>query len=338
MKGRNPKAPAGPITPIRTALLTPPVEAVQEASTALAPRFEHHNIWAWRCPKWLQPIFDGVWPHVYKPTREEMDQEKDKVTSRRLEYMSLLEQFEDGQDEDIEAALESLEKVEETELERRRSIESRLTAVLGMTSISTALFGALISLQAKLGDSKSLDGLLWPAIGASTYGMTQLLLATRAAVNGLKRRGQIAMGIEDYLPAPGETQKERKIRTAKELVKKILDDEVTNCRRADRMEVAHVALRNFLVAMLLLAVFWPMGFLLSRKASPSLETGPAIREILSNPVLIERLRGPAGSMGPPGPPGQPPNAVPGPDGTRKCPSTQEIKKPGKRRGPVSGDQ
>jgi len=264
-----------------------------------------------------------VFPYVYQRTPEEEEREKAKETFRRASYEGQVEALKNGDDTGIDDALVALEKVEEAELERRRSVESRLTSVLGMASISTALFGALISLQAKLGGSKSLDGLLWPAIIASTYGMVQLLLATLAAVKGLKRRPQIAMGIEDYLGAPGETKRNLQIRTLKELVGKILDDEKVNCRRMDQMEVAHEALRNFLVAMLLLAILWPLGFMLGPKASPAPDTGPIIKELLSTPSLVERLRGPAG---PQGPSGSVPTVLPDSSGRARCPCAVKGKK------------
>jgi hypothetical protein len=77
---------------------------------------------------------------------------------------------------------------------------------------------------------------------------------------------------------------------------KIQDDEETNSRRSDQMELAHEALRNFLIAMLVISVLWSIASMRSSRSPTAEET--IIRAIKSDPPLMEKLRGPAGPQGP----------------------------------------
>jgi hypothetical protein len=171
-----------------------------------------------RLRKAIQWVVDWLWPHVYEPTPEENALEEEKEAQRRVKYDRLLERLVKGTEADeIKDALAACEKLEEAEMDRRKSFEARLTSILGMTSVATALLGAFIAIQTRIGGSESLNGYLMVLILMIVYGMIQLLRALLAAVKGLKRRPQYSITVEDYLPSGEELMKARQIRTLKEV-------------------------------------------------------------------------------------------------------------------------
>jgi hypothetical protein len=99
-----------------------------------------------------------------------------------------------------------------------------------------------------------------------------------------------------------------------------------NSRKVEAMDVAHTALRNFVIAVLCLSVF-----VAAAMVRPGVESGDRalLAKLRADPSLMEVLRGPEGkpgAQGPPGPRGPPgergehgAQGVPGPSGSAAAP-------------------
>jgi hypothetical protein len=146
-----------------------------------------------------------------------------------------------------------VDKLLEREQSRKQSVEGRLTSIIGLTSIAaTIVLSGLVSLAAGTPPAPSGPTTLIFAIG-SLYLVLQLFVALFAAVNGLSR----AVHLEDTAADLFEAQKSAPgFRLRREIARKL--GQVRDYRRngdakVDQMAVAHRAVKNFLVALLLLA-------------------------------------------------------------------------------------
>lgn len=159
-----------------------------------------------------------------------------------------------GSDEEqLKQYATEVDKLLEREQSRKQSVEGRLTSIIGLTSIAaTIVLSGLVSLAAGTLPAPPKPTTLLFAIG-SLYLVLQLFVALFAAVNGLSR----AVHLEDTAADLFEAQKSAPgVRLRREIARKL--GQVRDYRRngdakVDQMAVAHRAVKNFLVALLLLA-------------------------------------------------------------------------------------
>ncbi len=265
------------------------------------------QVWR-RIPEWLRDI---IWPMVLSPTPTDValaDSRRSEHRDADLDAINGIAR--DASDEIFADAIAAVQASVDGEDERRTSVESRLTTVLGMISVATSIaFGALASVF-----GKGFQGVNTPAAvvgsGLMIYAVLQLVNALLAALRGLRRAGYETISPADVLPKPSESLADSRKRAMRASVGIRTQHADVNSRKVEAMAVAHMGLRNFVCAVLLLGVLvagvmmWPSG-------DPALEQR-IVTKLRSDPALLDLLRGTPGPSGPPGPPGL--QGQPGPQG------------------------
>lgn len=149
--------------------------------------------------------------------------------------------------------LASVTELLELEKARKQSIEARLTSIIGLTSIAgTIVFGGLVAQIAGTlhVDSKYLKWLL--ALGAF-YLTLQLCSSLLAAVRGVSRSSYISNKTSDLIPTSSDTIAsflKKKIISASEMY---ADHQYENNSKISHMAVAHQAMKNFVIGLLVFA-------------------------------------------------------------------------------------
>ncbi len=166
-------------------------------------------------------------------------------------------------------------KLLDREQSRRQSVEGRLTSIVGLTSIAaTIVIGILAALAAgTLSVRPGLATVLF-AIGG-LYLVLQLCIALLASVDGLSRAGQLEETASDLFESGKSAPPVRLRREIARKLERLRDFRRGMDVRVSRMAVAHQAIRNFLVGLLLLAIV-AAWFAITR--SPS---SPPITELRS---------------------------------------------------------
>ncbi|MBI4906995.1 MAG: hypothetical protein HY820_25435 [Acidobacteria bacterium] len=184
----------------------------------------------------------------------------------------------------------------EQERQRRQSIESRLTTMIGLSSIAgTIVFGTLLANTPRAG------GLLdWLILACLLYLVLQIASAILAGVRGLERRPYPQPSTADLLVAVDETPAHHARCRLREFLEIFVEHQERNNEKVTQMDVAHCATKNFIAGLLVLALLATV----SRLVAPP---RPDLVDRLANDAsfrraLAETFRGP---QGPPGPPGQP---------------------------------
>lgn len=145
-------------------------------------------------------------------------------------------------------------KLLDREQSRRQSVEGRLTSIVGLTSIAaTIVIGILAALAA--GTLSVLPGLATVlfAVGG-LYLVLQLCIALLASVDGLSRAGQLEETASDLFESRASAPPVRLRRDIARKLERLRDFRRGMDMRVSRMAVAHQAIRNFLVGLLLLAI------------------------------------------------------------------------------------
>lgn len=185
------------------------------------------------------------------------------------------------------------------EAERRASVDSRLSTIMGLTSVVASItFGAL-TFRAGTGFQYPQNWAVWVAAAITLYIVLQLICAIQAALTGVGVRGSAAVNYDDTIPRLQEEKHAHAKRVLHRYLKCLHDQQKNNDARVSQLMVAHVALRNFLfgVAVLTVAV-------IAATLIPSSKEKDIVKELRSEPALYDALRGPKGDPGPQGPPGK----------------------------------
>ena len=232
-------------------------------------------------------FLDCIFPTQEKPTAEE----EAALKAREAEQLKSIE--DSTAPERFAAAYDQLL---EDENERLKSVESRLGSLLGLTSVTaTLLVGGMMALvNGSLGDSSRTVRAV-AAIGAF-YLSLQIICSTLAAIRGLGRATWLRPSVEDLVPDPqsGSTSIARE-RTVGACKRYHATDRNVNFK-VTQMAIGHIAIRNFAVASVTIAM---LGLFATLLQTPGNAAAKAIRK---DAELQRLLRGPQGPPGPPGPP------------------------------------
>ena len=187
-----------------------------------------------RLRKWLDRVPDWLWPHLTG----------DPIASP-------CGQREVGPLED--ATLAAAERAVEQRLgrvdERLRAVESKLVAMLTLTSILsaavTAGFAAVSTLRPQAGSPR-----IPLAVGLllATYTIVNLLLSVWSTVSGLMRRGFGEISYADLAPREKESEIEYRTRIVNRHLNHAEWNDWVLDQKVSELAVAHVALRNALSA------------------------------------------------------------------------------------------
>jgi hypothetical protein len=201
-------------------------------------------------------------------------------------------------DDRLDRSLLSCRSLLASEDARRQSVDSRLTAILGLSSIAgTIVFGSMLAQSSRLSSGQgSLQRLL--ALG-SLYLTLQVCSAIFAAVRGLGRRGYRVATAADVLPQSGETLIAHQRREISGCLEALSESYTQNNAKVTQMAIAHEAMKNFFVGLLAVALLGTWQALGSQPQDSLLE------RLRTDHALREMLRGPQGPPGIPGPKGDP---------------------------------
>jgi len=130
-----------------------------------------------------------------------------------------------------------------------------------------------------------------------SYAVLQLVIALCAAIKGLSRKAYSHESLADVIAQPTETAVGYRTRVMKARLQICSRNTVINSSKVDAMAVAHVALTNFNVAVMVLVLM--LGYVMVRGDNPVL----AQTKIRADTALMRELRGPQGPSGPTGPRG-----------------------------------
>jgi hypothetical protein len=183
--------------------------------------------------------------------------------------------------------------------DRRQSVESRLTSIMGLSSIAgTVVFGGILAQATGTIHSPSTT-FKWGMASAALYLTLQLCSAILAAVRGLSRKTFEAENSDSVLPQIGESEFDHYRRRAKTCMQILIQNRGQTNAKVTQMAVAHRAMKNFLLALLLIALAGTAFAVRSQGSNDIIET------LRKNHELTESLRGPQGLAGPKGEPGAP---------------------------------
>jgi hypothetical protein len=192
----------------------------------------------------------------------------------------------------------------EQEEERRQSVESRLTSIMGLSSIAgTIAFGTIL---AQLAETLHIPSgpVRWVAILGSLYLVMQICSAIFAAVCGIARRPYYMLTPDDLLRKPDKDMTGHLRELAAKYLDAIEDHQSQNNIKVTWMAAAHKSMRQFLCGLLLFALF---GTYFAIKAPPAARDDlfETIKKSNELQKILRGPEGPPGSSGPIGPQGDP---------------------------------
>lgn len=140
--------------------------------------------------------------------------------------------------------------------DRSRVVESKLLALLTLTSVLSTAVAASLAAATTLGSFREDARLLaWFAVFLILYAAIQILRSLWATVDGLVRRGYKQLSPVGIVPQSGESNAVYRIRLLNLQVNHLNWNEWVVNDKVSLMAVAHVALKNALTAIFILVLF-----------------------------------------------------------------------------------
>lgn len=194
----------------------------------------------------------------------------------------------------LKDALTSVEALLDANDERRKGVDTRLSTIVGLTSIAATLATGLIVAQAA-GTLKLPGGwILWGIAALAFYLVTQLCAAIGWAIHGQSRGDYREDCAVDLIKEPGTADTVWLRKRVPEKVEQLLTNKDQVNKKVTAMAVAHRAIQNFVGGLILLSL---LGLLAAFRVPREDSMMQAKR---SNPELRALLRGPKGPPGPRG--------------------------------------
>lgn len=254
--------------------------------------------WSWKHPKPFlgSRVCDLLIPWAPPETSTASQLRKDRETADLTETRNRIANS-DG--EVLQSLLSDYESVLDSHEERQRSVDSRLSTIVGLSSIAGTIATGVILAQAAGTLNLPVGGWRWALSATALYLVVQLCNAIYWAIQGQRRQSYLRQSIQGLLPVHGISHEDHLRKRVEEAVKRIHANGQTVNIKVTAMEVAHQSAKNFAVGLLVLSV---VGMLMmgAQHKTPSL-----IDSIRENTELREMLRGPAGPQGNPGVQGEP---------------------------------
>ena len=139
--------------------------------------------------------------------------------------------------------------------ERVRNVESKLMALLTLTSVLSVVVAtglAAVTTLGTVGEEAETKIFAWVAVVLISYVAVQLIRALGATVAGLMRRSYRQLSPEDMVPEDNETSETFRTRLLNLQVNSMRFNEWVVNQKVSEMAVAHEALRNALVSTFVL--------------------------------------------------------------------------------------
>ncbi len=200
----------------------------------------------------LIDLTDLVYPRLAGSARSRQEEADNKWREIAESDELAVDQLESDHD-DLKEYSKEVDKMLDREQSRKQSVESRLTSIIGLSSIAaTVVVSGLFALAA--GALNVPPGAAsWILAFGCLYVVAQLFIALFAAIKGLSRAATIETTASDLFA----TQKAApRLRTRGQIASKLAqlrDQRRAGDERVSQMAVSHQAVRNFLFGLLLLA-------------------------------------------------------------------------------------
>ena len=194
----------------------------------------------------------------------------------------------------LKEALASIEALLDADDERRKGVDTRLSTIVGLTSIAATLATGLIIAQAAGTLKLPVGWILWGIAALAFYLVTQLCVAIGWAIHGQSRASYQEDCAVDLIRKPGLAEKTWLRERVPQKVEQLLTNKEQVNRKVTTMAVAHRAIQNFVGGLILLSMF---GLLATFRVPGE---DPMMQAIRSNAELRILLRGPEGPPGPRG--------------------------------------
>ena len=181
-------------------------------------------------------IPDWIWPHLTgdaEPAPKDNDPFNTKHAGLLGEVNSILST-----------------RLAQTE-ERVRNVESKLVALLTLTSVLSVVVTTGLAAVTTLGtirEEAETKIFAWVAVVLISYVAVQLIRALGATVAGLMRKSYRQLSPEDMIPEDNETSETYRTRLLNLQVNSMRFNEWVVNQKVSEMAVAHEALRNALVS------------------------------------------------------------------------------------------
>ena len=185
--------------------------------------------------KWYDKIPDWVWPHLTGEAKPYEDEQLSVTSVSDADLLREVEHILDVRSNQVD--------------ERLRSIETKLLALLTLTTVLSAALTAsftAISFMNKPEDYYKVP--IWLIVVVVFYVAINLLCSLWATVNGLVRRNFMQLEYKEMVPRDNEDNVRYKTRILNKIFKLISWNEYMLNKKVSEMAVAHAALRNALVA------------------------------------------------------------------------------------------
>lgn len=190
--------------------------------------------------KFYEGIPDFVWPHLTgDPEPAPNDQEFFHIEhGQKLDAVNGV----------LSSRLVQLE-------DRIRGVESKLMALLTLTSVLSAAIAASLAAATTLGNiDEGVKLLVWLAAFLVFYAGIQILRSLWATVDGLARRAYRQLTPDDIVPQNGEASEAYQMRLLNLQVNNLNWNEWVVNEKVSCMAVAHTALKNGLTAIFFLVL------------------------------------------------------------------------------------
>lgn len=185
-------------------------------------------------------IIDCIWPRIKPWTKEEENKENNRLNELLNKDKLAIDEILSHSDELRLFSLENIKEILDFEEERKKNIESKLTSIIGLTSIV-----ATITIATEFTKPPELiQNYYIILLFIKTYIMLQLVSALVAAVNGLQRKSYQQNNIKDIMPKKDETKSEFQIKIMKSYAECFWQNNKINSEKIDQMAIAHRALKN----------------------------------------------------------------------------------------------
>lgn len=187
-----------------------------------------------RLKRWYDKVPDWIWPHLTGEPVPAPDEQRSVET-------------------DDKALLEAMEHVLERRIsqvdERLRTVETKLVALLTLTSILSAAVTVSFAAASNMVIQKDFRSVpVWITLVLVIYLAFNLLRSLWATVSGLMRRGYKQLACEDIVPEGEEDHINYRARILNQRLNHVKWNDWVLDQKVSEMAVAHVALRNALSA------------------------------------------------------------------------------------------
>ena len=251
-------------------------------------------------------VRDRIFPTAQPFTPEECEEHETRGQAREAEWQRRLDHL-PADEEPLKRHLDSCTELLADEDQRRQSVDSRLTTIIGLSSIAGSIvFGVLLSNAPR----RAPYGIHWMIVGMLLYETLQIVAAMLAGVRGLERRAYDALRSDEILPPINATAAyhfRTNIHTCLETLEHHREE---NNQKVTQMAVAHCAVKNFIGGLLVIAVLGAAAVIVTPPRDELLErlqTDQRLRELLRGPQGLPGAQGTPGAPAPPCPsiPAQP---------------------------------